>query len=215
MTSFSWDLFQSLPVVGVLRGFERRLAPGIIRCCLAGGLTNLEVTMNSPGAADQIRQMIDLAGSRLNVGAGTVLNLELLRAALAAGASFIVTPNLRDDLVQSCVERQVPVFPGVMTLTELARARDLGTRWVKVFPADAVSLDYLRSAQEIFPDVHLLATGGVTLESLPSLITAGAAGCGIGSPLFEPSRVRAEDWGWLEQRCRAFVQAWVHHCRSG
>jgi 2-dehydro-3-deoxyphosphogluconate aldolase/(4S)-4-hydroxy-2-oxoglutarate aldolase len=213
MNCFSWETFQTLPLIGILRGFERSLLPGILRACIAGGLTSIEVTMNSPGAAEQIREAVDLAAGRLNIGAGTVLDLGLVEAALAAGASFIVTPGLHEAVLRACLTRRVPVFPGVFTPTEIAAALILGVRWVKVFPAETLRSSYFRNVTETFADARLLPTGGVTLETIPALVDAGAAGFGVGSPLFAPDRIRRHDWAWLEQRCRSFARTYAEAVR--
>lgn len=208
MKGFSWDSFMAVPLIGILRGFDGSLLPGIIHSCIVGGLTTIEVTMNSPDASGQIRAAIKLAGDRLNIGAGTVLDLGSLQAALAVGASFIVTPAFSQDVVRACVARNIPVFPGVFSPTEIVRALDLGANWVKLFPAEALGMDYLKAIKGSVPAAKLLPTGGVSLETLPGLIQAGADGFGIGSPLFAPDRIRAEDWSWLENRCRAFVHTY-------
>lgn len=202
---FRWDRFSAVPIVGILRGFERGSLRGIVRAAIAGGLTTLEVTMNTPGATDQIREIVDLSEGALSVGAGTVLDLPALRRALSAGAAFIVTPTLQRGVVQACAQEEIPVFPGVLSLSEALLASDLGARWIKLFPADALDAGYFMSLKEECP-VQLLATGGVTLESLPRLRTAGADGFGIGSPLFSPDRIRNKDWDWLERRCRDFTR---------
>lgn len=205
MSEFSWARFEACPIVGILRGFEQRLLPGIVRATIAGGLTSLEITMNSPDARGQIEAAVRWAGSQLNIGAGTVLDRAQLDDALAAGASFIVTPNLSAEVVRSCLARKIPVFPGTFTPQEVARAAELQVPWVKVFPADVLGPSHLGALKRCVPSMKLLATGGVTLDTLAAYLEAGADGFGIGSPLFELARVRAEDWGWLEKRCQAFV----------
>ena len=208
MKSFDWDRFNSVPIIGILRGFDPALLPGITGACIAGGLTSIEVTMNSPGAAGQIREVAKLSVGQLNIGAGTVLNLDLLEEALAAGASFIVTPGLHIDVIKACVARGVPVFPGVLSPTEISRALDLGATWVKVFPGDRLGTSYIAAIKTSFANLKLLPTGGANLETLPELIRAGADGFGIGRPLFDPERLQAREWPWLEDRCRAFVQCY-------
>jgi 2-dehydro-3-deoxyphosphogluconate aldolase/(4S)-4-hydroxy-2-oxoglutarate aldolase len=206
-TGFSWDLFHDLPVVGILRGFGEEAVERLIEAALRGGLRNIEVTMNSEGAAGLIRLARRLAGDAANVGAGTVLGLEDLRAALEAGAEFIVTPVVAPAVIQACRGEGVPVIPGAFTPTEIHRAWELGADLVKVFPADRLGPEYLRSVKAPLPDVKLLPTGGVTVETLGAFKKAGADGFGVGSPLFARERVEAGDWAWVEAQARRFAGA--------
>lgn len=201
---FSWDLFSSLPVVGILRGVNLRHLPPLVTAALSGGLANLEITMNSAAAADQIREAIRLAGPRLNVGAGTVIGLDQLQLALGAGASFIVTPIVEEQVIRRCRELGVPVFPGAFSPTEVVRAWDLGAAMVKVFPAEVAGPGYIKSLKAPLPHIKLLPTGGVDLNTISEYLKAGADGFGIGSPLFNKDRIAAEDWLWIEQQCRAY-----------
>ena len=117
--AYSPALFEQLPIVGILRGFSRDRLEMIVRAVIEGGLNNLEVTMNSPNAAEQIIAAREMAGAALNIGAGTVTSLALLDEALEAGAGYIVTPALIPAVVKRCVELKVPVFPGAFTPTEI------------------------------------------------------------------------------------------------
>jgi len=206
--SFSIELFKQLPIVGILRGLPDAKLPPVVAAVRDGGLTNLEITMNTPGAADQIRAACAIAGPALNIGAGTVTDLGLLDEALAAGASFIVTPTLSAQVIERCVELKVPVFPGAFTPTEIARAWDLGATMVKVFPAEVLGPAYIRSVKAPLPHVRLMPTGGVDLSTLPAYVKAGADAFGVGSPLFRAERIAAEDWESVRQQCLALATAW-------
>lgn len=194
-------------LIGILRGFDRTAIEKLVPACVRGGLRRLEITMNSPGAADLIRIAGDLAGSSLEIGAGTVLTERQLEAALAAGAKFIVTPVVNEAVIRRCVESGVPVFPGAYSPTEIVRAWELGATMVKVFPADQLGPAFVRNVKTPLPHIKLLPTGGVSLDTLTAFIRAGADGFGVGSPLFQPERIAAGDFAWLEQRCREFVRA--------
>lgn len=194
-------------LIGILRGFDQGVLEQIVPVCLCGGLRELEITMNSPQACELIRLANNLAGDAVRIGAGTVLTERDLDAALAAGAQFIVTPVVNETIIRRCVAARVPVFPGAYSPTEIVRAWDLGATMVKVFPADQLGPGYIRNVKAPLPHVRLLPTGGVSLETLPAFINAGADGFGVGSPLFDPQRIAAGDWIWLEERCRAFVRA--------
>lgn len=202
------ESIQALPLVGILRGCaEEDLSP-VVEAVRRGRMTSLEITMNSTGAADQIARAVALAGNSIQIGAGTVTSVDLLEQALRAGARFIVTPFLAVEVIKQCVKRQIPVFPGALSPTEIQLAWELGATMVKVFPAELGGAHYLRALRGPFPQIRLMPTGGVTLATLPALFRAGASGFGVGSPLFRPDRIKARDWGWLENEVRAFVQAY-------
>ena len=205
---FHEDRFRAMPVVGILRFFPLAQVEQLVPAVMAGGLVNLEVTLNSPGASDLIRCARELVGDQGNVGAGTVTSMAGLEAALEAGASFIVTPVVLPEVIRACVDRGVPVFPGAMTPTEIFTAWNLGATMVKVFPADQLGPGHLKAVKAPFPEIPLMPTGGVTVETLPAFRAAGADAFGVGGPLFDPRRVAAGDWDWFRQRAGQFREAW-------
>ena len=204
---FSNELFKQIPVVGILRGLAAEKLRPVVEAFRDGGLTNLEITMNTSGAGEQIRAACDIAGSALNIGAGTVTSLRLLDEALAAGASFIVTPTLAIPVIERCVQSGVPVFPGAFSPTEILRAWELGATMVKIFPADVLGPGYIKSLKAPLPHVRLMPTGGVDLNTLEAYTKAGGDGFGIGTPIFHAGRIAANDWEWLQNQCRAFAEA--------
>jgi 2-dehydro-3-deoxyphosphogluconate aldolase/(4S)-4-hydroxy-2-oxoglutarate aldolase len=205
---FSSKLFFQLPIVGILRGLPPEKLRPVVEAVRDGGLTNLEITMNTPGATEQIRAAREIAGSALNIGAGTVTNLQSLEDALAAGASFIVTPTLVPAVIERCVRLKVPIFPGAFSPTEIQSAWELGATMVKIFPADALGPGYLRSLKAPLPHLKLMPTGGVDVTTLAAYAQAGADAFGVGSPLFHAERIAADDWEWLRNQCRAFAEAY-------
>jgi 2-dehydro-3-deoxyphosphogluconate aldolase/(4S)-4-hydroxy-2-oxoglutarate aldolase len=108
----------------------------------------------------------------------------------------------------ACRQRNVPVFPGALSSTEIALAWELGANRVKVFPADALGPPGLAQLKASLPSIQMLPTGGVDLTSIPPYLAAGADGFGVGSPLFDRQRVEAGDWAWITARCRAFREVY-------
>lgn len=192
-------------IVGILRGFKLEQTLGAIEAVARGGLRHVEITWNSPGAAEQIREARARLAGKCDVGAGTIITTRDLDGALAAGASFIVTPILREEVVRECVARKIPIFPGAFSPSEIERAWDSGATMVKVFPVETLGPGYIRALRGPFPSIKLMPTGGVDLETLPEFVKAGACGFGVGSPLFDRARVEAGDWRWVEQRAALFV----------
>ena len=171
------------------------------------GVINLEITLNSPGAEDLIRLTRDRVGSQGNVGAGTILNLFDLDRARAAGASFIVTPTLNPEVLRACATSGMPVMSGALSPGEIVSAWELGAAWVKVFPADLGGPAQIRAIKATFPDIRLMPTGGVTVETLPAFLKAGADAFGVGSPLFDPRQAAAGNWDWFRKQAQSFVAA--------
>jgi 2-dehydro-3-deoxyphosphogluconate aldolase/(4S)-4-hydroxy-2-oxoglutarate aldolase len=194
-------------MVGILRGTGEAQLEDILAATLDGGLANIEITMNTPGAARQITRAVEIVNGRMNVGAGTVTDLRLLEEALAAGASFIVTPTISEPVIRRCVELGVPVFPGAFSPTEISRAWDLGAKMVKIFPADTLGPSYIKNLKGPFPNMKLMPTGGVRLETIANFAKAGADGFGIGSPLFKAERLAAQDWAWVAEQTRKLLEA--------
>ncbi|HXJ71689.1 MAG TPA: bifunctional 4-hydroxy-2-oxoglutarate aldolase/2-dehydro-3-deoxy-phosphogluconate aldolase, partial [Candidatus Dormibacteraeota bacterium] len=212
---FDRCLFKQLPIVGILRFFKRAEIEKLVPATLQGGLCNLEITMNSEGAEDSIRLACALAAGRANVGAGTVTSVEAMERALAAGASFIVTPVVIPEVIQACVKRNVPVMPGALTPTEIFTAWQLGATIVKVFPADQLGPAHLKAIKAPFPEIPLMPTGGITVETLPAFMQAGADAFGAGGPLFDPKQAAAGNWDWFRLQAARFAQAYAATASRG
>ena len=202
--NYNLALFKTLPVIGILRGFQEDETLALVQAAGRGGLTNLEITMNTPHASRLIALARKTAGQAMNIGAGTVLNETHLDAALEAGASFIVTPIVVPAIIERCRRDNIPIFPGAFTPTEIARAWDLGATMVKVFPADMFGPAYLRAVKAPLSDARLMPTGGVRLDNVEEWRAAGADAYGVGSPLFAKDKVLSQDWDWVESQCRQF-----------
>jgi 2-dehydro-3-deoxyphosphogluconate aldolase/(4S)-4-hydroxy-2-oxoglutarate aldolase len=197
--SFSWELFNKIPVIGIMRNLPADKVIHIASIFAQEGLTNLEITLNSPQATELITELTSFFKDKINIGAGTVCSLVELETALSAGAAFIVTPVLNEEIIQKCVSVAVPVFPGAYTPTEIYRAHVLGAAMIKVFPASALGPAYIRELSGPFPDFKLLPTGGITLENMDDFVKAGAKGLGIGSHLFPANIIQHERWDDLRQ----------------
>jgi len=203
---FNWTLFEELPVIGILRGYSVEQVKKIVQYSGKGGLKNIEITMNSKNASDQIMEAKEVARDTMNVGAGTVCTLKDLDSALSAGATFIVTPIVNPDVIQACKKENVPVIPGGFSPTEIYNAWQLGADMVKVFPANRFGPGYIKDIKGPLSDIKLVVTGGVNLDNFQDYIDYGSYGFGVGSPLFNKERVEAGDWGWVQQQARLFAE---------
>ena len=196
--------FAAFPVIGILRGLAPAVTAAAGQAAAEAGLAALEVTLNRPDALAQIGALRQALGEAVLVGAGTVLDAEQARQALAAGAQFLVSPVVDAGVMAVGQAAGVALFPGALTPTEVLGAWRAGATMVKVFPANPLGPAYLKALKAPLRDIALLPTGGVGLHNLEAFLDAGAAGAGVGEPLFDPERLRAGDWPWLRERVRLF-----------
>ena len=167
-------------VIPVLVVDDAAEAKPLAEALVAGGLTVLEVTLRTPAALDVIREITQVPGAI--VGAGTVLNERQLDAALDAGAEFIVSPGLTDDLARSAIAAEVPYLPGIATTSDIMRGLDLGLDRFKFFPATALGgTPTLKAHAAVFGDVRFCPTGGITEASAPEWLALDAVLCVGGS----------------------------------
>ncbi|MEO6931296.1 MAG: bifunctional 4-hydroxy-2-oxoglutarate aldolase/2-dehydro-3-deoxy-phosphogluconate aldolase [Chitinophagaceae bacterium] len=197
--AFSWSLFQKMPVIGILRNILPLHSETIADLYFECGFTTLEITMNSPGAAATISSLSERFADKLNIGAGTVCTLEDLEEAVSAGASFIVTPVLSEEVIKAAVIKNIPIFPGAFTPSEIYRAWMLGASMVKVFPATALGPGFIKDILAPLPYLKLIPTGGVSMNNFNSFLQAGAAGVGVGSTLFPANLIKEEKWDKLSE----------------
>jgi 2-dehydro-3-deoxyphosphogluconate aldolase/(4S)-4-hydroxy-2-oxoglutarate aldolase len=173
-------LLRLAPVIPVLRIEDPAFARPIAEALVAAGLCLIEVTLRTPAALDVIREMGAAAGAV--VGAGTVLNLDQLDDAIEAGAKFIVSPGLTEQMARGAQNRGVRLLPGVATASDIMRGLDLGLDTFKFFPAEAAGgVDALRSLMAPFPGARFCPTGGITQSSAPRWLALGAVPCVGGS----------------------------------
>lgn len=204
--SFSWELFNKAPLVGIIRNVSPEDLKRILPIYREAGLTTVEITMNTPGAMDMIRYAIENEHYGLNIGAGTVCTKQDLDAALEAGSQFVVTPVISKKVIKSCVKKGIPVFPGAYTPTEIYNAWTLGASMVKIYPATSLGPEYIKDLKAPMNQLKLLPTGGVGLENMTAFLNAGANGLGIGGQLFDKELIRNKDWDGLKAHFLQFVR---------
>src|SRR5215475_8724595 len=191
-------------VIAILRGDFGGREEEIVNALVESGITAVEATLNSPGAFDSISRLADRFGSRIAVGAGTVLRPEEVERAADAGARFIVSPNLNAKVIEITKRLGLVSLPGCFTPSEIIEALSEGVDAVKLFPAQCLGPEFIKAMRGPLPNVRLIPTGGVTLEAARGHIVAGAWALGVGSELigkdvmnddgFESLRLRASDF---------------------
>ena len=202
-------------VVPVVRASSADEAMQAIEAIKEGGVPILEITMTVPGAVKVIEKVADKFGDEVVLGAGTVLDPETARACILAGATFIVSPALNLDTIKLCQRYSVPVCPGALTPTEVVTAWQAGADFVKVFPCSAMGgASYIKGLKAPLPQIELIPTGGVNLNTAADFIKAGSSALGIGADLVDLKAIRAGEAHIVTERARQFSQI-VKDARAG
>jgi 2-dehydro-3-deoxyphosphogluconate aldolase / (4S)-4-hydroxy-2-oxoglutarate aldolase len=183
--------------------------PDAAQLCAAlveGGIGVIELTFTSPDVLPSLRKAAAAPGAAI-LGAGTVLSADDARAAIDAGARFLVTPGIRPDVARVATRAGVPVYLGAMTPTEVAMAVDLGSSAVKIFPASRLGPGYLTDLKGPYPDVRLLPSGGINAANAREYLAAGALAVCCGTSVVPPAAVESGDWAGITARARDFSRA--------
>ena len=196
-------------VVAVLRAPSAAIAVEAVDALVAGGMGGIEITFSTPDAAEAIREIGRRHGDRVYLGAGTVLSPAQARAAVAAGARFLVSPGTDALLAEAMLETGAMVCLGALTPTEVMAATGLGAHVVKIFPASLGGPAYLKALRGPFPDVPFMPTGGVTAENLGAWLAAGAIAVGAGSEIAPPDALSGRHWDVIEAAARTWAAAFA------
>lgn len=199
---------KQLAVVPIIRTPDKPSALAAVEAVLAGGLDCIEITMTVANAVKAIEAVADRYGDRVLLGAGTVLDPETARICMLAGAQFFVTPSLNLRTIEMAKRYSKPIFPGALTPTEILTAWEAGADGIKVFPCNALGgPKYIKAVKAPFPQVELIPTGGVNLETLPAFLAAGSAAVGVGSELVDNQSIAAGNYRVITERSRQFREA--------
>jgi len=193
-------------IVAVVRAPEPTGLVEVVRALADGGVTVAEVTLTVPNALDVIREARKALGDRVLLGAGTVLDSEACRAAIDAGAGFIVAPTLNLDVIALCGQTDTLVMPGAFTPTEILAAWQAGADIVKVFPADVVGPAFFKAMRGPLPHIRLMPTGGVDLTTAADFLKAGACCLGIGGQLVDPKLVAGRQFDKIRELASKYVE---------
>ncbi len=198
--------FEKLPIMGILRDIKIEVIDELIDAIALSGLKTIEIAMNSNSADKLLARAIKAAGSRLFIGAGTVLTVDDLNKAVNLGATFIVLPIFVLEVVERCKNSKIPVFPGAFTPQEVYNAYSNGAAMVKVFPAKLLGPAYIKELKGPFKDIKLLACGGVTEDSIGDFFRAGACAVAFGSSIFKSEELKNKDFKSIKKSIESLIQ---------
>ena len=193
-------------IVPVVRASSAEAAIHAVEALHAGGITVAEVTMTVPGAVKALEKLADGLGGKVLLGAGTVLDPETARACMLAGAEFLVSPSLRLSVIQIARRYAKPVFPGALTPTEVLTAWEAGADAVKVFPCGNVGgAKYIKALKGPFPQIEMVPTGGVNLETAADFLKAGACALGVGGELVDAKSIKEGKFEVITERAKQYL----------
>ncbi|GFZ90615.1 2-dehydro-3-deoxy-phosphogluconate aldolase [Paenibacillus marchantiophytorum] len=194
-------------IIAIVRGVEEQHMAFVADALLQGGVTVMEITLNTPGALTMIAQLQEKLGDQMYIGAGTVLDLDDAKRAIAAGAAFIVTPNTDEEVIRFAHSQQIPIFPGALTPTEIVKAWKAGATAVKVFPSASLGLTYIKELMGPLSHIPMMAVGGVTEENIHEFLQIGCYGLGIGGSLINLPQIQAGNYAWITDKASRLLAA--------
>ncbi len=201
------------PIVVIWRDVEDAHLPNLVELCVEQRITCVELTLNTPGAFEKIRRLVQLARGRLVVGAGTVLDAAGVQGAHDAGARFIVSPVNVPEVQARAAQLALPTFPGALSPQEVWAAMSAGAFMVKVFPAGVFGPSYFKELRGPFKEARLLACGGVSAQNVAEYFAAGAEAIALGGSIFRKAWLASGDWDRIGVALQEMVTA-VERCRS-
>ena len=192
-------------LVAIVRVRRPELALPLAKALVAGGIRAVELTMSIPNALEAVRTIDRELGDKILLGVGTVIDDDTCRAAIDAGAKYVISPITRPSLVAAAHALDRPVMLGAYTPTEAQAAHEAGSDFVKIFPADTLGPSYIKSLLAPLPHLKIVPTGGVNLDTMEAFLAAGSAALGTGSALLKKEIIAEENWGELERLAKRFA----------
>lgn len=197
--------------IGIVPVVRTATAEGAIKAVEAiyrGGVRAAEITMTVPGALRALEKVADQFGDKLVLGAGTVLDPETARSCMLAGAEFFVTPSLKIATIEMVKRYSKVICPGALTPTEVLAAWDAGADIVKIFPCGNVGgPKYIKALKGPFPQIEMIPTGGVNLETTPEFLKAGACAVAVGGELVDAKSIKEGRFDIIEERAKQYLAA--------
>ena len=194
-------------LMAIIRLQKGDLVSSVVGSLIEAGIKVLEITLNTPDAYEHISRLASIADPALTLGAGTVLDAEACQNAIEAGARFIVTPCFNQAIIDEAHSRDVPVFMGAMTPTEVQNAYVAGADVIKIFPAGTLGIAYFKALKAPLNHIPMMPTGGINISNLKHWLDAGAVALGIGSALTPKDAIENQDYEKLKESALAFIKA--------
>lgn len=199
---------KEIAIVPIVRTSSAEMAISAVEAIYEGGIPCVEITMTVEGAVKALEAVADRYGDRILLGAGTVLDPETARICMLAGAQFFVTPSLNTKTIETAKRYSKPIFPGALTPTEILTAWETGADGVKVFPCSAMGgAKYIKAVKAPFPQIELVPTGGVNLETIQEFLEAGSSAVGVGGELVDAKSCAERNYRAITERAHRYREA--------
>jgi 2-dehydro-3-deoxyphosphogluconate aldolase/(4S)-4-hydroxy-2-oxoglutarate aldolase len=205
------EIINENKVIAIMRGVAKEKAADAARALNEGGIKLVEVTFNQSSptciedTADSIKSIIDAMGDKMCVGAGTVMTVEQVRAAVDAGAKYIISPNTDKEVIEETKKLGAISLPGAFTPSEAVSAYKMGADYVKLFPAGLLGISYIKAIKAPISHIPLMAVGGVNADNLGDFLATGINGVGVGSSLVNLKLINAGKWDELTALAKKFA----------
>lgn len=194
-------------IIAVVRAEKQEQVLPLSEALLAGGVIAIEITMTTPNAIEAIREAAAKLGDKALIGVGTVLDVDTCKRAIEAGAQFVVTPIMRPAIAEAAHALGKPVMLGAYTPTEAQLAHEAGADFIKIFPAEGLGPNYIKSLRAPLPHLNIVPTGGVDVHNIGDFLKAGCAALGVGSSLVSKKILQEANWAELTRLAKVFVEA--------
>jgi len=205
------DAIETSKLVAIVRLDDPAELDPVVDALLEGGVRIIEATMTIPGLLKHVPSLIRRVGDEMVFGIGSVLNAEMAKNVVDSGASYIVSPVMKKEIIDTARSADIASVIGAYSPTEIQTAWELGSDVVKVFPADTLGPSYIKGVKAPMPHLKLLPTGGVTVENVPDWLRAGAFALGVGSALVDLKAIRAGRFDVIRDNAGKFSQAVSHY----
>jgi 2-dehydro-3-deoxyphosphogluconate aldolase/(4S)-4-hydroxy-2-oxoglutarate aldolase len=200
------DLIYKTGLIPIIRVDSADTAMKVADAFIDGGVKIIEVTFSVPGATEVVRKLSEQLGDKVLIGTGTVLNGKMVDEAIAAGSEFIVSPGYSKELIDAARKHSKPCIPGALTPTEILNAFNLGSDAVKVFPCGNMGgAKYIKAVRAPLPEIPLVPTGGVNLETAGPLLEAGAFALGVGSAITDKTAIKESRFEVITENVKKFL----------
>ncbi len=207
-----WDkkkamkLIHDTGLIPIIRVESAETAFKVADAFLVGGVKIIEVTMSVPGAVVVVEKLVEQFGDKVLIGTGTVLDGKMAEKVIKAGSQFIVSPNYSRELIETVMKHKKPIIPGALTPTEILDAYTIGADAVKVFPCGTVGgASYLKAIRGPLPQIPLVPTGGVNLETAGPMLDAGAFALGVGGAITDKKAIEEGRFEVITENVRKFL----------
>jgi len=201
-----YELIRKEKIIAIARGVRIDHVVDLAEALFAGGIKMLEVTCNTDGVFEMVKLLRHKMAGRMCIGAGTAITTDLCEKAIKAGAEFIIAPDTNTEAIDYCVKGDIAILPGAATATEILTAKRHGAKMVKIFPASALGVDYIKALRAPIDDVDFVAVDGVRPENMAEFFAAGCLAVGVGTSVVRREFIEKGNWGAITEVAVQYVQ---------